>query len=78
MAKETEYIPRPQQLIELDDYNKIASEHYGEYKGRYNGIKCPECGHELIDPEPNMVLFSYPPRTRVECLECNFKSTRVV
>jgi ribosomal protein S27E len=65
-------------LIELDEYNKIASDHYGDYRGKYNGIKCPKCGHELIDPEPNMILLSYPPRTRVECLECNFKSTRVV
>jgi len=65
-------------LIELDEYNKIASDHYGRYAPKYNGIKCPKCGDELIDSEPNMMLMSYPPRTRVECLGCKFKSTRVV
>jgi len=65
-------------LMELEEYNKTASLHYGKYEPRYNGIRCPKCGHELIDAEPNMTLSVYPPRTRVECLGCNFKSTRVL
>lgn len=65
-------------LMELDEYNEIASAHYGEHEPAYNGIKCPKCGHELIDPEPSVQLLSFPPRVRVECLECSFKSTRVV
>lgn len=64
--------------MDLDEYNEIASAHYGNFIGKYNGIKCPKCGNELIDSEPSMTLLVYPPRKRVECLECNFKSTRVV
>lgn len=65
-------------LMELEEYNKTASLHYGEYEPRYNSIRCPKCGNELIDAEPDVTISTYPPRTRVECLECNFKSTRVV
>lgn len=70
--------PKRRRLIPLDEYNKISAEHYGEYKPWENGIECPECGEELTDFMPSTTLLVYPPKTKVECLNCNFKGTRVV
>lgn len=70
--------PQRRKLISLDEYNKISAEHYGEYKPQGNGIGCPKCGEELTDSMPSTTLLVYPPKKRVECLNCNFRGTRVV
>ena len=31
------------------------------------GIACPKCGTELVNPEPNMVLTSNPPKQHTQC-----------
>ena len=42
-----------------------------------NGIECPECGVELVDSDPGM-LMSNPPQKTVACQGCGFTGTRFV
>ena len=42
-----------------------------------NGIECPECGEELLDSRPNLVLTSSPPKLGIHCEKCNYKGTRI-
>lgn len=42
-----------------------------------NGIACPQCGTELLDTNPRMVLTSSPPKKDVHCPACHFNSYRV-
>ena len=37
---------------------------------RPNGISCPGCGADMLDWEPDHVLYSDPPQVRVHCVEC--------
>lgn len=32
-----------------------------------NGIACPKCGAELVDPRPNETLTSFPPQKNTAC-----------
>ena len=45
---------------------------------RPNGIACPECGKELVDSSPNLILTSNPPQTSTACPECGYTGRRVV
>ena len=42
-----------------------------------NGIACPECGHELVDPYPEATLMSNPPQKSVSCPQCPFTGYRL-
>lgn len=41
-----------------------------------NGIACPECGAELLDTAPDMMLTSYPEQYYVGCSKCDYTGTR--
>ena len=43
-----------------------------------NGIACPNCGKELWDTNPTVLLTSYPPRKQISCIECGYAGTRLV
>lgn len=44
--------------------------------GQKNGLKCPECGEELVDPES--VIHLDPPRKRTKCTHCDYKGWREI
>jgi DNA-directed RNA polymerase subunit RPC12/RpoP len=44
---------------------------------RRNGFKCPECGDELWDSEPDITHETIPPHKKVKCKECGYTGTRV-
>ena len=46
-------------------------------KPRKNGIACPLCGEELVDPNPMEEYTSDPPQIKVECLECGYVGMRI-
>jgi len=41
-----------------------------------NGIACPECGEELLDSYPMIILTSLPARKNIHCPKCNYKGYR--
>ena len=57
-----------------------------EYKRRYwmnrmpcpNNIACPECGAELWDTRPHVVLLSNPAQTDIHCPDCDFHGYRIM
>ena len=51
--------------------NKIASK-----QGDLNGIACPDCGEELMDKTPAMILSSYPPQKNTVCSKCDYVGYR--
>jgi len=62
----------------LDDFNKQQRAKWVKSNDpQPNGIACPECGHELVDSRPMIVLDSYPPQLEISCPTCNYKGYRV-
>lgn len=63
----------------LEEHNKIASRKYlkTDMSQYQNNIACPECGEELYDSEPHVVLTSIPPQKGIHCENCDYKGTRV-
>ena len=67
------------QLMSLDDFNKSTAldqwrlQHQGP---RPNGIACPKCGTELVDPSPSVTLLCNPPALDVSCPNCDFRGYR--
>ena len=45
---------------------------------RENNFACPNCGKELWDTNPTVLLTSYPPRKQISCIECGYAGTRLV
>lgn len=43
-----------------------------------NGIACPECGQELMDSSPCIVLTSHPAQVHTHCSKCTYKGTRYI
>lgn len=43
-----------------------------------NGIECPECGAELWDSDPMMILTSNPPQMDIHCEGCQYRGYRLV
>ena len=39
----------------------------------FNGIQCPGCGAEMLDWDPDVVLYSDPLQLRVHCVECGHR-----
>ena len=42
-----------------------------------NGISCPECGGEMWDSNPMMMLTSNPPQKNVDCPSCGYRGYRI-
>lgn len=64
-------------LISLEEHNNKAynSQPVGG-PPQPNGIACPQCGDELLDISPGMVLPTQPPQTYVACGSCGFQGHR--
>lgn len=43
-----------------------------------NGCICPNCGEELYDTNPSIILTSHPAQKNVHCNTCNYKGYRRV
>ncbi len=41
-----------------------------------NGLKCPDCNHEMYDSNPMVILTSYPPKKDVKCFNCGYQGYR--
>jgi hypothetical protein len=65
------------ELVSLDDFNNKHRSKYLETENPKNGIACPNCGTELIDSNPNLVLTSFPPQKNVRCDNCDYTGYRV-
>ena len=65
--------------ISLEDHNRSRAQQIGQFGSTLipNGIACPECGRELVDSTPNMVLATWPAQYRVHCPSCNYTGTRL-
>jgi len=44
---------------------------------RPNGIACPECGAELLDSNPQIILTSAPPQLDIHCDKCDYIGYRI-
>lgn len=62
----------------LEEHNKYVYNLYTQEKTYSAGVKCDDCGTEMILPEPNVVLTSYPPKVKVECPKCGKTGLKVV
>jgi ribosomal protein S27E len=54
----------------LEEHNEHIYMIHAQPKVCLAGVKCDDCGTEMILPESNVVLTSYPPKVRVECPKC--------
>ena len=64
-------------LKTLFEHNiRIIEAHKSLCEPSPNGIACPDCGQELVDSNPGVVLTSLPPQMRIHCQGCDFKGTR--
>jgi DNA-directed RNA polymerase subunit RPC12/RpoP len=59
----------------LNDYNERRR--ILKLESQPNNIACPECGNELWDTDPSIVLPSDPPQIWVHCKHCSYKGLRV-
>ena len=68
------------ELISLDDFNKQQSPNTQKYgmsaKNKPNGIKCPDCGEELMDTAYGYIPLSYPSQIKIICEKCKFVGSR--
>ena len=75
--------PETPKLQSLKDFNKKQSDTYknifeeNDNAPRQNGIACPDCGAELFDSYPCVVLTSSPPQKNIRCIKCEFIGFRI-
>lgn len=48
---------------------------YPRVKTGGNGIECPECGSEMVDSDPGVIMTSAPAQKRVHCPQCKCSTT---
>lgn len=64
-------------LKTLQEHDAEVSEAYAKLREQHtNGIACPECGKELLDSNPGIVLTSYPPQKNIHCPACGWRGYR--
>ena len=52
--------------------NRILEQHKAIREGNVkSGIKCPDCGAELIYPD-SIIFVTNPPMRKIECQSCGF------
>lgn len=62
-----------EKLKTIDEWNSLRV--YTETENVQSGIACPECGAEMIVPNPNIILTSNPPQKNVCCPKCQYATT---
>jgi len=61
----------------LEEHNEYIYKINAEPKVCSAGVKCDDCGTEMILPQPDVVLTSNPPKMRVECPSCGKTGLKV-
>lgn len=70
-------------MITLKEHNRIRGEFWrgaigkGSSEPRSNNIECPECGKELWDTSPALLLTSSPGQYNVHCPSCGYAGYRI-
>ena len=67
-------------LKNLAEHNAQASSTQWAMMGnspRLNGIACPNCGAELYDSNPMVILTSMPAQKNMHCSECGYSGYRI-
>ena len=59
-------------MSSLTDHNRRQIELHCLAPDTKLNIYCDECGGELVNPSPNIVLASFPPKIHVACRLCDF------
>ena len=62
----------------LEEHNEYIYKINAEPKVCSAGVKCDDCGTEMILPQPNVVLASYPAKVTVQCPKCSKTGLKVV
>jgi hypothetical protein len=60
----------------IEEHNREKYEHYA-LKEVGTGVQCPHCGDEMFESEPDVVLLTFPPRKKVHCKSCKYKTTLI-
>ena len=67
-------------LKSLRDWNQEQQELWDRAQpapDKPNGLQCPDCGEELVDPQPHVLITEDPPAKDVRCLACGYKGRRI-
>lgn len=65
-------------LKSLEQFNREQAELYRRLDETHpNGIACPECGSQLWDSNPSVLVLTKPPRVHIHCPACGFSGSRV-
>jgi len=74
--KDSAYRPE-KELKTLDEHDRgrmvMHQARLDAMKPHPNGIACPDCGEELWDSDPSIVLTSNPPKKYIHCDNCTYK-----
>jgi len=62
-------------LKSIEEYNKERMTFFSNNIEANTGIACPQCGDQLKESNPGMLLMSNPPRKSVRCDTCNYSSS---
>ena len=67
-------------LKTLEEHNQEAlkdSNFYVQFNlPKPNGIACPQCGKEMYDSNPMIILTSHPAQKNIHCKECGYVGYR--
>jgi len=65
-------------LKTLDEYNRHRYTLYAKPIVIKTGVLCPNCGTEMEEENPGIVLTSLPPKKAVICPKCNKKGFMII
>jgi len=75
------FLGRPRQLQSLAHWNRVRCEVHKRQRlrePRPNGLACPNCGAELDDVDPFIILDTGPfPERKVRCRACQWWGSRL-
>ena len=67
-------------LKSLREWNQEQQELWAQAQpapDKPNGLQCPDCREELVDPQPHVLITEDPPAKDVRCLACGYKGRRI-
>ena len=67
-------------LKSLREWNQEQQELWDQARpapDKPNGLQCPDCREELVDPQPHVLIADDPPIKAVRCLACGYKGRRI-
>ena len=70
----TSYSPEYLKKLELKSIEEHNKSRFTFLDRIGTGVACPNCGKELIESQPGVILTSYPPQKLVHCESCDYKN----